>query len=163
MELPLLPSTSSSSSTIVGTQSSSTPLTTPSPSARTILSVSGRLPTSPVIGRKSSKKQIVAVEGVDAITPVSGTNVRSVLSSPSGSNDGSKPPQQQILMGGRLISSTAGRKSLVMTSSSGMQQVVRTYDFQTIFFYLFYFKFVSFGIVFFNNVLMFLGSACYPF
>lgn len=125
MELPLLPSTlsSSSSSTVASTPNASAPLTTPSPSSRTILS--GRLPSSPTVARKSSKKQIVAIEAVDPVAPVSGTNVRSVLSSPSATTDGSKPAQQQILMGGRLISSTAGRKSLVMTSSSGMQQVVQ--------------------------------------
>ncbi|XP_034232417.1 uncharacterized protein LOC117640193 isoform X3 [Thrips palmi] len=126
MELPLLPSTTSSTaSTMVSTPSATAPITlsTPSPSPRTILS--GRLPSSPAVGRKSSKKQILAVESVDTIAPVSASNVRSVLSSPSATADGSKPVQQQILMGGRLISSTAGRKSLVMTSSSGVQQVMQ--------------------------------------
>lgn len=123
MEIPLLPAASSPASTIsASAPGASATQTTPSQSARTILST--RLPASPSVGRKSSKKQSLPLDGSEAIAPLTGSNVRSVLGTLTQPVDVGKTSQQQIITGGRVISSPAGRKSLMMTSSSGVAQVV---------------------------------------
>lgn len=125
MEIPLLPAASSPASTSsASAPGASATQTTPVQSARTILSA--RLPASPTVGRKSSKKQSLPLDGSEAIPPLTGSNVRSVLGTSTQSVDGGKTSQQQIITGGRVISSPAGRKSLMMPSSSGggVSQVV---------------------------------------
>lgn len=126
MELPLLPSTPTSAAPSAAPVAITTSIsTTPTQAARTILSA--RMPSSPTVSRKSAKKQTVMIDGVEAVVPISlpgGSSVRSVLGTPSTPTDGNKTVQQQIVMGGRVVSSPVGRKSLVMTSSGGIQQVV---------------------------------------